>query len=29
MENTPAPFIDCANETDLALVFDGATIVTT
>lgn len=29
MENTPAPFIDCADETTLAAVFDGATIVTT
>ena len=28
MENTPAPFIDCSDETTLAAVFDGANIVT-
>jgi hypothetical protein len=29
MENIPAPFLDCTDETTLAAVFGGATIVTT
>jgi hypothetical protein len=28
MENVPANFLDCANETELAALFDAATIVT-
>jgi hypothetical protein len=29
MENSPANFLDCLNETELITVFDGAAIVTT
>lgn len=29
MENSPANFLDCLNETELVAVFDGASIVTT
>jgi len=29
MENSPANFLDCSNETGLITVFDGAAIVTT
>lgn len=29
MENSPANFLDCLNETELIAVFDGASIVTT
>jgi hypothetical protein len=28
MERIPANFLDCSNETELAAIFDGATIVT-
>jgi len=28
MENIPAPFLDCADETELATIFGGANIVT-
>ena len=28
MENIPAPFLDCADETELAALFNGANIVT-